>query len=148
MKQTELRDDFWDTPALRPAFDQLYPPEKKDPKVLVEFDYPGGGPPGHTMNDLLGQNDPRLRPIRAADPKVAEAAQKIVDGASNKADPQAASTFLKNALQATAPQDSQLSLAVLYEDDRFAWVIEPPDSPKITQSATPTPPPFAAPPHQ
>lgn len=148
VKQTELRDDFWDTQALRPAFDQLYPPEKKDPKVLVEFDYPGGGPPGHTMNDLLGQNDPRLRPIRAADPKVAEAAQKIVDGASNKADPQAASAFLKNALQATAPQDSQLSLAVLYDDDRFEWVIEPPEQPTSSPKRDSDAPSLRRPPHQ
>lgn len=128
VKQTELRDDFWDTQALRPAFEQLYPPEKKDPKVLVEFTYPAGGAPGHTLNDLLGQNDPRLRSIRSADPKIAQAAQRVLDGASNKADPQAASLFLKGALQATAQAGSQLSLAVMYEDDRFQWVLAPPDA--------------------
>jgi hypothetical protein len=148
VKQTELRDDFWDTQALRPSFDQLYPPEKKDPKVLVEFAYPGGDPPGHTMNDLLGQNDPRLRPIRDADPKVAEAAQKIVDGASNKADPQAATNFLKSALQVTAPKDSQLSLAVLYGDDRFTWVLEPPEQPANTPKRDADAPTLRRIPHQ
>jgi hypothetical protein len=128
VKQTELRDDFWDTLALRPSFDQLYPPEKKDPKILVEFSYPAGGPPGHTMNDLLRQNDPRLGPIRSADPKVAQAAQRVLDGAGNKADPLAASLFLKGALQVTSPLGSTLALAVMYGDDRFTWVIAPPDA--------------------
>ena len=134
VKQTELRDDFWDTLALRPAFEQLYPPEKKDPKVLVEFSYPVGGPAGHTMNDLLGQNDPRLVPIRAADQKVAQAAQHVLDGSSNRADPMAASKFLQGALQATAPPNSQLSLGVMYEDDRFTWVIAPAASPAGTDT--------------
>jgi hypothetical protein len=130
VKQTELRDDFWDTQAQRPAFEQLYPPEKKDPKVLVEFDYPVGGAHAQTMNDLLGQNDPRLVPIRSSDPKVGQAAQHVLDGASNKADSLAASKFLKGALQATAAPGSNLSLAVMYEDDRFTWVIAPPDEAK------------------
>lgn len=149
VKQTELRDDFWDTMALRPSFDQLYPPDKHQPKVMVEFAYPGGGAAGHSMNDLLGQNDARLKPIRASDPKLAAAAQKVLDGAGDKADPQSASLFLKGALQATAPQDSKLSLAVLYQDDKFAWVIEPPEpAAKPGQSRDADAPSLRRPPHQ
>jgi hypothetical protein len=129
VKQTELRDDFWNTLALRPAFEQLYPPEKKDPKVLVEFSYPAVAAAGNTMNDLLGENDPRLKPIRSSDQKIAQAAQHVLDGSSNKADSLPASKFLKGALQVTAPPESVLSLGVMYEDERFAWVIAPPEMP-------------------
>src|SRR5271170_307704 len=34
------RGDYWQTRLLRPRFTQLYPPEKKEPKKLVEVRYP------------------------------------------------------------------------------------------------------------
>jgi len=124
VKQMLLQDDFYNTQALRPSFAQIYPPEKKEPKTIVEFRYPEKKSP-ETFAAMLGQNDPRLQPIRASDPKVAKAAQFILDGESTKADPAAAASFLKGALEATSQKDQQLSLCVLYENDRFNWVIEP-----------------------
>lgn len=126
VKQRMLQDDFYDTQAQRPAFTQLYPPEKKDPKTIVEFRYPEEKS-AETFAAMLGQNDPRLTPVRS-DPKVAKAAQFILDGASNKAEPAAAAEFMKGALTATSDKNQQLSLAVLYQDDRFNWVIEPKDA--------------------
>ena len=126
VKQRMLQDDFYDTQALRPAFTQLYPPEKKEPKTIVEFRYPEEKS-AETFAAMLGENDPRLAPARS-DPKVAKATQFILDGASNKADPAAAAEFMKGALAATSDKTQQLSLAILYEDDRFAWVIEPKDA--------------------
>ena len=126
VKQRMLQDDFYDTQALRPAFTQLYPPEKKDPKTIVEYRYPEEKSP-ETFAAMLGENDPRLAPVRS-DPKVAKAAQFILDGASNKADPADAADFMKGALTVTSEKDQQLSLAILYEDDRFRWVIEPKDA--------------------
>jgi len=127
VKQSMLQDDFYNTQALRPSFTQIYPPEKKDPKTIVEFRYPEKKS-AETFASMLGQNDPRLAPVRASDPKVAKAAQFILDGASNKADPAAAAAFMKGALQATSSKEQQLSLCVMYEDDRFSWVIEPKDA--------------------
>lgn len=126
VKQTMLQDDFYNTQALRPSFTQIYPPEKKDPKTIVEFRYPEKKS-AETLASLLGQNDPRLAPVRSSDPKVAKAAQFILDGASNKADPAAAAAFMKGALEATSSKEQQLSLCVMYGDDRFSWVIEPKD---------------------
>lgn len=127
VKQTMLQDEFYSTQALRPSFTQIYPPEKKDPKTIVEFRYPAKKS-AETFASMLGQNDPRLAPVRGSDPKVAKAAQFILDGASNKADPAAAAAFMKGALEATSGKEQQLSLCVMYEDDRFSWVIEPKDA--------------------
>ncbi len=124
VQQRELQENFWDTLALRPSFVQLYPPEKHDPHTIVETRYPEGDK-SPTLSQLLGENDPRLATVREMDPKVAQAAQRILDGASTKADPPAAIIFMKGAMQATAPRGAKLSLAVLYADDKFDWVLAP-----------------------
>ncbi len=124
VQQRELQEDYWDTLALRPSFVQLYPPEKHDPHTIIETRYPEGDR-SPTLSQLLGENDPRLATVRAIDPKVAQAAQRILDGTSTKADPLSAITFIKGAMQATAPVGSRLSLAVLYADDKFDWVLGP-----------------------
>jgi hypothetical protein len=126
VRQRELRDNYFDTQALRPSYVQLYPPEKTAPHTLVEVRYPPDIP-GPTLLELLGQNDARLRPIRSADPKVALAAQQILDGAAPKAAGDSTTAFLRDALTATKSKDSKLTLAALHDNDHFEWVIPPPE---------------------
>jgi hypothetical protein len=126
VRQRELRDGYMDTQALRPSYIQLYPPEKNEPRTLVEVRYPPEIP-GPTLLQLLGQNDARLRPVRTADPKVNQAAQYILDGAATRAAGEPTSIFLRDALTATKSQESKLTLAILRDNDRFDWVIPPPE---------------------
>src|SRR5579871_563517 len=39
-KQAQQKGDYWSTTVLRPVYLQFYPPEKNQPKTLMEFDYP------------------------------------------------------------------------------------------------------------
>ncbi|MGH9593321.1 MAG: hypothetical protein ACRD5L_09540, partial [Bryobacteraceae bacterium] len=134
VRQRELENDYWDTLVMRPSFTQLYPPEKKQPKTVVEVSYPAD-PAGPTIADLLGQNDQRLASVRSSDPKVAQAAQQMLDGEANKAASDPATAFLRGALQATSAPDAKLALAVLHENDRFDWVIASPEPlPKINDT--------------
>src|SRR5580698_7218705 len=61
IQQEEIatRGDFWQTRLLRPRFTQLYPPEKKAPKTLVEIRYPDTVP-GPTLQQLIQGNDPDI----------------------------------------------------------------------------------------
>jgi hypothetical protein len=127
VQQRELRGDYWDTLAQRPSYVQLYPPEKHAPREMVEFRYPPEIK-GSTLQELLRQNDSRLMPIRSADPKVAQAAQLILDGESQKSNSEPASVFFRKALEATAPPDAKLTIAMLQEGDRFQWIIPPPEA--------------------
>lgn len=129
LQQRPLRGDYWDTLVMRPSYTQLYPPEKHAPHMLVEFRYPPDIK-GPTLMELLGENDQRLLPVRAADKKVAEAAQLILDGASSKAASEPATAFMRGALTATANPDSKITLAVLHEGDRFDWIIPPAETPQ------------------
>lgn len=127
LQQRLLRGDYWDTLAQRPSYVQLYPPEKRDPHTIVEFKYPPEIK-GSTLQEMLQQNDSRLIPIRSADPKVGQAAQLMLDGATQKANSEPATVFFRQALQATAPRDSKLTLAILHEGDRFDRIIPPPET--------------------
>lgn len=127
LQQRELRDDFWDTLVSRPTYTQLYPPEKREPKTLVEFRYPAESA-DPTLAQLIGENDARLIPLRSADPKVGQAVQQVLDGAAQKALSEGATAFLQGALKATSAPDTKLTLAVLREGDHFDWIIPPPET--------------------
>jgi hypothetical protein len=147
LQQRLLRGDYWDTLAQRPSYVQLYPPEKKDPHTIVEFKYPPEIK-GSSLQQMLQQNDSRLIPIRTADPKVGQAAQLMLDGATQKTNSEPATVFFREALKATAPKDSKLTIAILREGDRFDWIIPPPESEfKTDEKRDPSAPTLRAPHH-
>jgi hypothetical protein len=147
LQQRLLRGDYWDTLAQRPSYVQLYPPEKKDPHTIVEFKYPPEIK-GSSLQQMLQQNDSRLIPIRSADPKVGQAAQLMLDGATQKAASEPATVFFRKALETTAPKDSKLTIAILHEGDRFDWIIPPPENElKPDDKRDPTAPTLRAPHH-
>jgi hypothetical protein len=129
VQQRELEDNYFDTLVLRPSYTQLYPPEKGEPRTIVEHRYPADMP-GPTLAELLGRNDSRLISIRQESPVTGKAAQFVLDGASQKAASEGVTAFIRGALTATSPPDSKLTLAILREGDRFDWIVPPTDMPK------------------
>ncbi len=127
--QENLRGDFWRTRVLRPSYTQLYPPEKGQPRTLIEVRYPPDGSQP-TVLDLLKQNDPRLARLRNADQQMARAAERLDRGESHKAATEDAAAFLRAALGAVTPSDLKLILGVLYEQRSFQWVLEPAERPQ------------------
>jgi hypothetical protein len=149
VQQRELKDDYWDLLVQRPSYTQLYPPEKGEPRTLIEVRYPPEIP-GPTLLQMLGQNDERLIPVRSSDPKVSQAAQQIFDGASNKAASDPATIFVKGAIVATITPENKPALAILREGDKLDWIIPPPETFKKAEDdkRDPTAPTLRAPHHQ
>lgn len=121
-------EDYWNTRVLRPIYLQFYPPEKKGPKTLVEFDYPPEGAPTSLL-DLLRQKDPRLQGIVSSDPKMAEVANRLLAGESIKVLALDATQFLRAALAAITPVTSRQTMAVIGMDSGFQWILQPPAEP-------------------
>jgi hypothetical protein len=141
VRQEELANDYWQTRVLRPSYTQLYPPEKGQPRTLVEVRYP---PENRTKDepellDLLHQNDPRLANLRAANELLAKSVAFIADGQSQKSTAASDIDFLKPALRAVTRPDAQFSMAYVDFDRGFQWVLQPP------KSAAPPPPTDAKP---
>jgi hypothetical protein len=125
MKQREEQPGYFTTRVLLPSYVQFWPPEKGQPRTLVEFAYPPENVPP-TLLELLRQKDPRLQKLVASDAKMAEVAGRILGGECNKVFPADATQFLRAALDAIAPPNTRETMAIISEETGFAWILPPP----------------------
>jgi len=127
IQQEEIatRGDFWQTRLLRPRFTQLYPPEKKEPKKLVEVRYPDtvSGP---TLQQLIEGNDPDIETLSKHDPKLLKVMESIDHGQANKAATEDATDFMR-AVVPLISEKAKFILGTMGENG-FDWVV-PPDEP-------------------
>jgi hypothetical protein len=124
-EEIATRGDFWQTRLLRPRFTQLYPPEKKAPRTLVEIRYPETTQ-GPTLQQLIEGNDPDIEKVYRADPKFSKVAESIDHGQANKAVPEDATNFLRAVLPLIS-EKSKFIMGTINEGG-FDWVV-PPDEP-------------------
>lgn len=140
IQQDALGNDLWRTRVSRPRYNQLYPPEKGKPKTLMESRYPpenrAAGDP--EVLDLLQQNDSRLAQFRAATPQQEKSLALVVEGQSQKSDAASLVNFLKAALPAIAPPETELFMAKVDYDSGFQWIIQPPKAPAPPASEKPS----------
>jgi hypothetical protein len=121
------RGDYLQTHILRPRFTQLYPPEKHQPKTIIEVRVPSSLPDIPLLG-LIQQNAPALARLRSSDPHINKVVEQIQKGEAQKADPVAASDFLRAALPILAG-DAHFFLGSMTENGRFDWIV-PPDEPR------------------
>jgi hypothetical protein len=139
MKQIQQRGDYWVTSVLRPVYLQFYPPEKGQPRTLMEFDYPTDSA-SPSLLSLLQSGDPRLTKIKGSDPKMAEVAGRFLSGESNKAPAADAIQFLRAALDAIAPPNSRETMVEIHPETGFKWILAPPAEPQQPQKQQQRPP--------
>jgi hypothetical protein len=130
VRQDALANDYWRTRVLRPSYNQLYPPEKGQPRTLLEVRYPPANraTAEPELLDLLRQNDPRLARIRTANEILAKSVAFVVGGESQKSLVASDADFLRAALPAVTPPETKLTMALIDFDKGFRWLIQPPAS--------------------
>jgi hypothetical protein len=121
-EEVATRGDFWQTRLLRPRFTQLYPPEKHEPKTLVEVRYPPTLE-GPTLLQLIQGNYPDLEDLSKGEPKFTKVMESIDRGQANKAVAQDSSDFLRAALPIIAGK-SKFFEGTMTERG-FNWVVPP-----------------------
>jgi len=122
--------DFWQTRLLRPRFTQLFPPEKHQPKTLIESRFPTDLP-GIPLLGLIEQSDPGIARLRSSDAHLNKVVELIARGESQKADPTASTEFLRGALPLVAG-DSPFIMGVIGERSGFEWIV-PPTEPRVKE---------------
>lgn len=124
VEQLPLRGDYWETRVLRPHYTQLWPPEKGQPRNLMEITYPPGdvSPP---LIDLLRQDDPRIRRIRVADASTTAFTDLLSGGDTRKVPAADTMTFLRATLDAIAAPGAGEVAAVISEQTGFDWILRP-----------------------
>jgi hypothetical protein len=128
MKQEQQKGDYWETRVLRPTYLQFWPPEKGQPKTIVEFDYPAQKS-APSFLELLQQKDQRLERVRNADPQMAMVASQIQTD-STKLVVADTIQFLRAALAAVTPPDSRQTMSVIGMEKGFSWILQPPAEPE------------------
>ena len=139
IKQQEETPGYFTTRVLLPSYVQVWPPEKGQPRTLIEFAYPPESAPT-TLLDLLKQKDPRLQGLVSSDPKMAGVARLLLSGESNKILAADATQFLRAALDAIAPPTTRETMAVIDEENGFAWILPPPREQPLPGLAPARPP--------
>jgi hypothetical protein len=122
-EEIATRGDFWQTRLLRPRFTQLYPPDKKDPKKLVEVRYPPTAE-GPTLQQLIEGNYPDVEDIAKANAGFSKVLEHITQGSANKAAPQESADFLRAVLPVIAGK-STFILGTMAEEGGFKWIVPP-----------------------
>ena len=140
IQQEEIttRGEYWQTHVLRPRFEQLYPPEKRAPRTLVETRYPPDSK-GPTLQTLIEGNDPRIARLASADQRFAKVIEAIAKGQAQKAVAADAVDLLRAAIPLIAP-DSRFVLATMAEAHGFEWVVKPDEPIEKTKEDKDRPP--------
>jgi hypothetical protein len=129
LQQSMQREDYFDTHVPLPRYVQLWPPEKGQPRTLVEFHYPPGNdaPP---LIDLLRNKDAGIEKLCSSDAKMREVRDHFLQGESNKILAVDAIQFLRAALAVVAPPNSRETFAAISVESGFQWILKPPPEAK------------------
>jgi hypothetical protein len=131
--QVGVRDEYWQTRILRPRFEQLYPPEKKAPRTIVEVRYPPSTK-GPTVMELIQGNDPRVAQLRGGEPRFAKVLETVDRGQAQKAVSLDAADFLRALLPLLAGKNS-FTLGKMEEEHGLDWIVEPQEPVSKTEKA-------------
>lgn len=124
VRQENLGNDFWQTRILRPAYVQLYPPEKGQPRTFIETDYPATIPQ-LGLAERVSRTDPQFNRIAHSSPDVSDALALIAAGNSTKARPSPVSDFMRAAIPLAGGGEQNLVMALLDMNRGFQWVLAP-----------------------
>ena len=120
------RGEFWQTRVLRPRFEQIYPPEKHQPRKLVETCYPSACK-GPSLQQYIEANEPSLEKLASSDAKWAKAVELIAKGQAQKALAADSAPFLRAAIPLIYT-GRQFVMGTFEEQRGFDWIV-PPEEP-------------------
>ena len=139
-KQSQQKGEYWSTSVSRPVYLQFYPPEKNQPKTLMEFDYPPQKDV-ETLLSLLQKNDSKLVALKNSDPKMAQVFDLFLKGESTKVLPADGIQFIRAAMDVIAPPNSRQTMLEILPEKGLQWLLAPPEEPKEeTNPQQPRPP--------
>jgi hypothetical protein len=138
VQQRNLGNDYWDTRAMRPAYYQLFPPEKGQPQTFVEAKFPSGAAPLALVRAI--QSDAATGRIRGSSEQMNEAVTHVLNGESKKAAAAPVAEFLRAVIPAIAGNQANLAIASVDERYRFQWVVAPEEPLPQPQESDPNAP--------
>ena len=123
--QEPEQGDFWQTTVLHPQYAQLWPPEKGQPRGLIEVSYPTESA-NATLAALIAAGDSRIAAALSAAPALRETSASILNGDIQKLPATNVAAFLRESLHAIAPPAARMIEAEINKEQGIGWFIPPP----------------------
>lgn len=130
VEQEPEQGDYWQTRILQPKYDQLWPPEKGQPRGLVEVSDPVVTP----IASLIRSGDSRLAQAIAAAPGMTQISAAILNGDVQKVDAANLAAFFRTCLGALAASKARMVEAEINKVRGIGWFIQPPVEPQVAGS--------------
>ena len=126
IEQEPEQGDFWQTTVLQPQYTQLWPPEKGQPRGLVEISYPPE-PAGANLSALVASGDPRVAAALSTSPALRDTSNSILNGDIEKLSAASVAAFLRESLRAIAHPGARMIEAEINKERGIGWFIAPPE---------------------
>jgi hypothetical protein len=139
IRQENLGNGYWETLVLRPAYHQLYPPEKGQPRTFVEVQYPPSANQSGLL-DRFARHDAQIERIRNGSPEQSKATDAILSGNSDKAAEAPIADFLRGAVPVVTGSQAPIVMALLDATRGFQWLMPPQEAPPPPAETKPAEP--------
>jgi len=120
--QEPEQGDYWQTRVLQPHYTQLWPPEKGQPRGLIEVSYPSAP----TLANLISGGDARVAQSISATPGMQQVSAAILDGKIEKESAVDVAEFLRTCLHAATVPSARMVEAELNPKRGVGWFVRPP----------------------
>ncbi len=121
--QEAFRGNYYQTKVLRPRTTQLYPPEKHEPRTIVEV-RSSPALAGPSLREKIQQNDELILRLTRSEPKFARVVEKIQAGKANAANFVDAADFIRAAAVPLAGK-GRFTVGTFRQDRGLNWLVAP-----------------------
>jgi hypothetical protein len=122
VEQEPEQGDYWQTRVRQPQYTQLWPPEKGQPRGLIEVSYPTSP----AVGNLIRSGDARLAQSISAGPGMRQVSAAILDGDLQKLAAVDLAAFLRTCLGALQVPKARMIEAEINEKRGLGWFVQPP----------------------
>jgi hypothetical protein len=122
VEQEPEQGDYWQTRVLQPQYTQLWPPEKSQPRGLIEISFPASP----AVGNLIRSGDAPLAQSISAAPGMRQISAAILNGDMRELPAVDVAAFLRTCLGALKAPKARMIEAEISEKSGVGWFIQPP----------------------
>ena len=122
VEQEPEQGDYWQTRVLQPQYTQLWPPEKGQPRGLIEVSYPGSP----ALASLIRSGDAHVAQSISVAPGMQQTSAAILDGDIQQLAAVDVAAFFRTCLGALAVPKARMIEAEINKERGLGWFVQPP----------------------
>lgn len=122
VEQEPEQGDYWQTRVLQPQYTQLWPPEKDQPRGLIEVSYPAAP----TLGSLIRSGDQHVAQSISSMPGMQQVSAAILDGDIQKLLAVDLAAFFRTCLGSLTVPKARMIEAEVNKERGVGWFVQPP----------------------